>query len=145
MQVGACSVADCDKPAQALGLCAGHYTQLQVRGCTGGVLRTPDSARGCQVAWCRGGHKAGGLCSSHYAAALRLALSREQAASAYSARSCPICRNDVDSSTGRHRHGDHDHDTGAFRAVICQPCNLGLGLLKHDSRRLRSAADYLSR
>jgi hypothetical protein len=54
---------------------------------------------------------------------------------------CGICGDhDV-----RHWHGDHDHATGNFRAVLCNRCNLGLGLFRDDAARCRQAADYLDR
>lgn len=39
--------------------------------------------------------------------------------------------------------GDHDHQTGLARGILCRPCNLAIGNMKDDPRRLRSAADYL--
>jgi hypothetical protein len=40
-------------------------------------------------------------------------------------------------------HLDHDHLTGRIRALLCQRCNQGLGLLRDDSALLRAAADYV--
>lgn len=50
---------------------------------------------------------------------------------------CPICRQ------RKPQHVDRDHDSGAVRGLLCQPCNMGLGLLGEDSARLRRAASYL--
>jgi hypothetical protein len=140
-----CKVAECEKPGQSLGYCVGHYSQVYVHGAVQGALRYKDPTRGCNVPWCPGQHRALGLCNRHYAAMLRLGLSPDQAASAYSVSSCPICMRAFDEAAGRGRHGDHDHVTGRFRAVICEGCNLGLGLLDHDPDRLRSAATYIRR
>lgn len=40
---------------------------------------------------------------------------------------------------------DHDHDTGAVRALLCMPCNRALGMCFDDPRRLRLLADYIER
>ena len=42
-------------------------------------------------------------------------------------------------------HIDHNHDTGAVRALLCKGCNQGLGLFREDSRRLLEAVNYLER
>jgi len=52
---------------------------------------------------------------------------------------CAICG---DCSPG---HLDHDHESGAVRALLCQRCNNGLGLLKDDPAVLRAAAEYVER
>lgn len=40
---------------------------------------------------------------------------------------------------------DHDHETGAVRGLLCNPCNLALGLFKDDSSRLGSAVTYVQK
>ncbi len=42
-------------------------------------------------------------------------------------------------------HVDHDHNTGAVRALLCRQCNTGIGHLSDSPERLRAAADYLDR
>ena len=38
---------------------------------------------------------------------------------------------------------DHDHETGKIRGILCNKCNMGIGLLKHDTSILLSAVKYL--
>ena len=40
-------------------------------------------------------------------------------------------------------HIDHDHLTGMVRALLCPPCNMGLGFFKDDIRLLAYAIVYL--
>jgi len=40
-------------------------------------------------------------------------------------------------------HVDHDHNTGAFRGLLCPNCNKAIGLFKDNPDTLRSAAEYL--
>ena len=42
-------------------------------------------------------------------------------------------------------HVDHDHLTGAVRALLCFTCNSGLGNFRDEPELLRLAADYLDR
>ncbi|MQA83418.1 MAG: recombination endonuclease VII [Streptosporangiales bacterium] len=50
---------------------------------------------------------------------------------------CPICLSAPAVQV------DHDHATGAVRAVLCFTCNVGLGLFKDRPDVLRRAANYL--
>ena len=50
---------------------------------------------------------------------------------------CMICRKEPAG------YIDHNHRTGAVRALLCRGCNSGLGHFKDDPIRLRRAADYL--
>lgn len=57
---------------------------------------------------------------------------------------CKICGNPPSGKgIGGRLHVDHDHVTGAYRALLCNNCNLGLGNLQDSAELLRKAADYL--
>ena len=40
-------------------------------------------------------------------------------------------------------HLDHDHASGGVRALLCQRCNVALGLLRDDPDLMRAAAEYI--
>ncbi len=38
---------------------------------------------------------------------------------------------------------DHNHDTGAVRALLCAACNTGIGMFREDAALLDKAKEYL--
>jgi len=50
---------------------------------------------------------------------------------------CAICK------TAPAAHVDHDHETGAVRALLCFNCNGGLGQFKDNQLLLHAAAFYV--
>ncbi len=57
---------------------------------------------------------------------------------------CAICQLPKRES-GKGLHVDHDHVTGAVRALLCYACNTGLGSFKDSPELLEAAARYLRR
>ena len=62
---------------------------------------------------------------------------------------CAICAN-PEVRLDRHGmpvalHVDHDHKTGAVRALLCYKCNSALGSMNDDPALFRKAADYLEK
>jgi hypothetical protein len=51
---------------------------------------------------------------------------------------CAICR------AAPAAHVDHDHETGAVRALLCFNCNGGLGQFKDSPHFLHAAAYYVA-
>lgn len=59
---------------------------------------------------------------------------------------CKICdKRPTGKGIGGRLHVDHDHETGVYRGLLCNNCNLALGNLQDSSELLRKAADYLDR
>ncbi len=56
---------------------------------------------------------------------------------------CAICGRPQ--RAGNRLFVDHDHKTGAVRALLCTPCNMGLGQFEDDTKRLASAIRYPDR
>jgi hypothetical protein len=52
---------------------------------------------------------------------------------------CAICKR----RSERRLNVDHCHATNMLRSLLCRNCNVALGLLGDDARRLREAAAYL--
>lgn len=57
---------------------------------------------------------------------------------------CKICKRKP-SGKGHHGrlHVDHDKKSGKVRGLLCSPCNMAIGLLGHDKKRLLAAVNYL--
>lgn len=54
---------------------------------------------------------------------------------------CAICREPLDFA--KLTHVDHDHRTGAVRAILCAHCNRGLGAFRDSTEFLAAAIQYL--
>lgn len=58
--------------------------------------------------------------------------------------SCGACRTDTPGGTGQFPI-DHCHRTGKIRGILCNSCNLALGLVKDDMGRLQDLMVYLAK
>jgi hypothetical protein len=56
---------------------------------------------------------------------------------------CAICHTDNPGGPHNRLYVDHDHITGKIRGLLCQQCNLALGLFKDSQDILGSAIVYL--
>lgn len=57
-------------------------------------------------------------------------------------RKCSACGN-LEPSGKKGWATDHDHETGKIRGILCQPCNMALGLLQDSIGRLEKLMAYL--
>ena len=55
---------------------------------------------------------------------------------------CAIC-NTPEVTAPNVFHVDHNHVTGAVRKLLCQKCNVAIGLLDDDPERMEKAAAYI--
>ena len=51
------------------------------------------------------------------------------------------CRKEIPLE-GRTRHIDHCHKTGKVRGILCRGCNVALGMLGEDAKRIAGLLDY---
>ena len=54
---------------------------------------------------------------------------------------CAVCGTDEPGGKGTF-HVDHCHDSGEVRALLCNGCNVALGMMDDDPERIRALADY---
>ena len=55
---------------------------------------------------------------------------------------CAICG--TDKPTAKNWHADHCHKTKTKRGILCQKCNMGIGLLNDDTELMEKAIMYLN-
>lgn len=161
---GECQFSGCGRRVRSVGLCGAHYLQrfhgkplTPLRPRVDTTARDEHGRKQCFTcaAWlpegdfygnagtrdrlasnCKRCHrdrvvrKAYGISLDEYEAMLKRQDGR-----------CVICG--TRGGKGRKLAVDHDHKTGAVRALLCSPCNTSLGLMMDDPVRLRAAAAYL--
>jgi hypothetical protein len=70
-----------------------------------------------------------------------ITLAEFDALSEHQAGLCAICTDAL--PRGKGCHVDHNHATGEIRGLLCNTCNVGLGMFQDRSEVLRGAATYL--
>jgi hypothetical protein len=56
---------------------------------------------------------------------------------------CALCHEPLFGSKGRSPVIDHDHATGKVRGILHNNCNIAIGMLQDDAKKLRLGAEYL--
>jgi len=159
-----CSVEACVNKAVSRTWCITHYSRWRLKGDVQADI--PVRAIGQQATCCSAKHYANGLCANHYMqqrrrdspelfavqelrkAARRLGFDPDMIEAHFREHSgmCDVCGRTATVASKRLRYRlamDHDHRTGQFRGLICDPCNRALGFAGDDPARLRALADYL--
>jgi len=147
-----CTEDGCVGPVKAKGLCKAHYQRLLRHGHTRYRDRkTPTKP--CAIQTCDSHVYAKGLCHAHYLKQRKWSKAgvdgqRYQDMLREQNNVCAICY-----KPEKHRDGqsgkpkdlaiDHDHKTGAVRALLCSACNTALGLFNDDTALLDAAKAYL--
>ncbi len=79
-------------------------------------------------------------CNNHRSKRSLYRLSAEEYANVISISECPICER-----SGVPMEIDHNHTTGAVRALLCSRCNSALGMFCEDPELMRRAISYLEK
>ena len=154
-----CAVDDCDRDATSKGHCAKHHLRLKRSGLTDAPVRAIPM---CSEEGCSSAAHAKGMCNTHYRAsgiARRARLMRmyrmteEDWDARFAAQGsvCPVCLRSDPPGGSWHVHHDHrccsgDRSCGScVIAILCAPCNVGMGGLGDDPDRLERAADLMRR
>jgi hypothetical protein len=58
---------------------------------------------------------------------------------------CAICGTTETKGKGGRLFVDHCHELDHIRGLLCHPCNLGIGMFKHDTNLLAKAMEYLAK
>ena len=57
---------------------------------------------------------------------------------------CLLCGAEEKDQTHGRLHVDHCHETGKYRGLLCNLCNIGLGALKDNVEVFQKAIEYLN-
>lgn len=113
-----------------------------------GKRKKCDACRG-KCSTCRGeisvtpaGHRYCKPCARRRSIKKRYSVTDERYRDLQSVSTCEVCGSDG-SRGGKGLHVDHSHETGQVRGMLCHYCNLALGLVEDDPKRLIALATYL--
>ena len=147
-----CTEDGCSEPVKAKGLCKTHYQRLLRHGHVVNRARTKPF-QVCSIPGCEGYAYSKKLCHAHYIKERKwkpygIDATKYQEMLAGQKGVCAICgqpERNKDKATGRVKDlaVDHNHNTGAARALLCSNCNRALGLFGDDPTTLAKAASYL--
>jgi hypothetical protein len=147
-----CIEDGCAEPVKSKGLCKMHYQRLLRHGHT--MYRNRKKpAKQCVIEGCDSVLYAKDLCHAHYIKqrkwrAAGVDATRYQEMLREQGGVCAICAQPErapDKASGKTKDLaiDHDHVTGAIRALLCSNCNRGLGLFNDDDALLAKAQSYV--
>ena len=147
-----CVEDGCAEPVKAKGLCKAHYQRLLRHGHTRYTDRKKP-ARICTIDGCDNHLYAKDLCNAHYVKqrkweAAGVDAQRYQEMLREQNGVCAICQQPErapDKASGKTKDLaiDHNHETGAIRALLCSNCNRALGLFNDDAVLLAKAQSYV--
>lgn len=156
-----CRVDGCSEPHKSKGFCGFHYQRVFKTGDAGGPekkftpIRVIDGTKQCRRCgevkptsdyhrkrkngttpheFCR-------PCRNIQAKAYLYGVHADDVERLMSVRRCQGCSVAFDKN--ERRCIDHDHQTGHVRGVLCNACNLALGMMNDSPGRLRNLAAYL--
>lgn len=149
-----CSEEGCFAEVKANGLCRAHYQRFLRHGHTRHRDRKTEP-KPCMIDACDNHLYAKGLCHAHYIkqrkwSAAGVDAFRYQEMLREQGGVCAICsmpERAPDKASGKTKDLaiDHDHTTGAVRALLCSSCNRALGLFNDSTDLLAKAVAYLGR
>lgn len=91
----------------------------------------------CSKARSRANHNPERKRVQHLRRTYGISLVQEQEMRERQGGACGICR------TAPATHVDHHHETGAVRGLLCNPCNVAIGLLREDIATMENAIVWL--
>ena len=147
-----CVEDGCSEPVKSKGLCKMHYQRFLRHGHTMYRNRKKPTKQ-CLIDGCDNVLYAKDLCHAHYIkqrkwSAAGVDATRYQEMLREQGGVCAICgqpERAPDKASGKTKDLaiDHDHATGAIRALLCSNCNRGLGLFNDDVALLAKAQSYV--